>query len=477
MTKSTNPVRRISVACAARLLVFPVFALIAAPANAAPCAGFIDVDDASTFCANVTWIKNRGITLGCTANQYCPDAPVTRLQMAAFMNRLGNVVHQQGGNAFGAAAVLGSSDYQAVEIRVDNHRVMIYDPTPTGIPNLLGGHHSNTVDAGSAGQTVGGGYGNSAGNASATIAGGALNNAGGEFSAIGGGNENTASGEGTTVVGGGRNTASADYAAIGGGFFNTASGGFAAIPGGLQNKAIGDFTFVAGRNGTAAEHGMFVWSDSRTLEFNPALYRAPGQSKDTFNVRATGVGGVWFVTGINASGVPTWACYAQNGSGWTCASDRNLKRNLERLDGEAVLAKLTAMPIYQWQPKAGPNADIKHFGPMAQDFHSAFGLGDSDKSIGFQDADGVALAAIQGLHALAKRQAKAIDRQVKAIEALRAELAVQRNALAESRPALARVVANDRASGEVPQARASEATPTRWNRKVTLRRPELGAKP
>lgn len=35
---------------------------------------------------------------------------------------------------------------------------------------------------------------------------------------------------------------------------------------------------------------------------------------------------------------------------------------------------------------------------MAQDFMAAFGLGGSDEGIGTVDADGVALAAIQGLN-------------------------------------------------------------------------------
>jgi hypothetical protein len=62
----------------------------AAPAAlAAPCVGFVDVEDTSTFCPNVEWIKNRGVTLGCTATEYCPNNPVIRLAMAAFMNRLG----------------------------------------------------------------------------------------------------------------------------------------------------------------------------------------------------------------------------------------------------------------------------------------------------------------------------------------------------------------------------------------------------
>jgi hypothetical protein len=61
--------------------------------TAAPCAGFTDVDDASSFCANVEWLKNRKVTLGCTSTTlYCPGDVVTRLSMSAFMNRLGTAL-------------------------------------------------------------------------------------------------------------------------------------------------------------------------------------------------------------------------------------------------------------------------------------------------------------------------------------------------------------------------------------------------
>ena len=60
---------------------------------AAPCAGFTDLDTSSAFCANVEWLKNREITQGCTsATVYCPNSPVGRLAMAAFMNRLGTAL-------------------------------------------------------------------------------------------------------------------------------------------------------------------------------------------------------------------------------------------------------------------------------------------------------------------------------------------------------------------------------------------------
>jgi hypothetical protein len=72
-----------------RLALALAIALGSGPAWTAPCAGFSDVDDASPFCPSVEWLKNRAITTGCTATEYCPTSPVSRLAMAAFMNRLG----------------------------------------------------------------------------------------------------------------------------------------------------------------------------------------------------------------------------------------------------------------------------------------------------------------------------------------------------------------------------------------------------
>ncbi len=53
------------------------------------CSGMTDVASDNAFCANVDWLRNRGVTLGCTTTAYCPADPVTRAQMAIFMNRLG----------------------------------------------------------------------------------------------------------------------------------------------------------------------------------------------------------------------------------------------------------------------------------------------------------------------------------------------------------------------------------------------------
>ena len=76
-----------------RAALVAVLLAVASPSLAQPCSGFTDVAAGSPFCPNVDWLRNRGVTLGCTsATLYCPDDPVSRLAMAAFMNRLGNAL-------------------------------------------------------------------------------------------------------------------------------------------------------------------------------------------------------------------------------------------------------------------------------------------------------------------------------------------------------------------------------------------------
>ena len=44
-------------------------------------------DIADTFTADIIWLAQQGITVGCDSHRYCPDEPVTRGQMAAFLHR------------------------------------------------------------------------------------------------------------------------------------------------------------------------------------------------------------------------------------------------------------------------------------------------------------------------------------------------------------------------------------------------------
>ena len=87
----------------------------------------------------------------------------------------------------------------------------------------------------------------------------------------------------------------------------------------------------------------------------------------------------------------TVTCVAVN-----VTSDRNAKENFTSINPRAVLDKVASLPISEWQYKQ--QADTRHIGPMAQDFHDAFTLSQDDKHISVVDEGGVALAAIQGLN-------------------------------------------------------------------------------
>jgi hypothetical protein len=264
--------------------------------------------------------------------------------------------------------------------------------------------------ASSVASIVGGGTNNTASNANAVVAGGESNLASGQFAVVAGGYQNQATALQGTVAGGAQNQANGVAGStVGGGFNNVASGQDATIPGGISNWAPADRSFAAGTRAKATHRGCFTWADSTNLDFFCDY-------DDAFAVRS--LGGVYFATEVNPStGAMTGGCtlfLAQ--FGWSCSSDRNLKDVHEAVDGEAVLARLAAMPLYYWSARRDERK-VRHVGPMAQDFMTAFAVGHDDRYIGSQDIDGVALAAIQGLNAKLEAQARAHDAQLAARDA------------------------------------------------------------
>lgn len=353
----------------ARAMLAAGFFAASPAAVAAPCAGFDDVSDSDPFCVYVDWMKNRGITLGLTPTQYDPAGYVTRMQMAAFMYRLGfQNAFLQGGNAFGATAVLGTEDDHALELRAGNRRVMRFEPNAIS-PNLIGGSPANSVAAGVRGATiagggvptgstdpdfnseapnrvlshygsVGGGWGNVVGAdagslasaAFSTIAGGFNNTAGGTVNAIGGGINNVADGQGSAIGGGSGNAAVGLYGVIAGGFENTitvggsggtisggsgnvVSAGGGTVPGGSDNVASGDNSFAAGADSEArGAYSVALGRRAKTfLGGNPGLGAIVIADANDFDfaepfdnrLAIRATGGMRFVTQIDASGDAT----------------------------------------------------------------------------------------------------------------------------------------------------------------------------
>lgn len=106
-----------------------------------------------------------------------------------------------------------------------------------------------------------------------------------------------------------------------------------------------------------------------------------------------------------------------NGGVFTNASSRALKENFTPVNARDVLAAVRQLPISRWNYRV-EESSVQHMGPVAEDFSHAFGLGGGDRSIGTVDADGVALAAIQGLGELLDEK----DRQIAELTARLAAL-------------------------------------------------------
>lgn len=304
----------------------------------------------------------------------------------------------------------------------------------------IGGGTQNQIESYSAAATIGGGDGNQITYSRwATVGGGKLNQisvSGGAtigggvqnwissvagnvtYSTIGGGLENRIETVAYATIAGGRNnlisgTSFGSYAALGGGRDNTVLGRYATIPGGEANEAT-DYGFAAGRRAKAQHAGAFVWGDSTDQD-------VASTTNNQFLVRAAG--GVRLLSSTNEGS----AVDLPSGSGaWSSLADREALQRFEEVLPRQVLSQLVTLPIQTWGYQA-QDPSVRHIGPTAQDFRTAFGLGENEQQISTVDADGVALAAIQGLNEIVTEQQAALaakDARIEALERSVAELRI-----------------------------------------------------
>ena len=306
----------------------------------------------------------------------------------------------------------------------------------TATYSTVSGGSSNT--AGGSYSTIGGGFTNTAGHQGATIGGGYNNAAMSKFSTVAGGGSDTigkgnrATEDHATVGGGFNNRASGEFATVIGGGNNSASGYSSTIAGGVWNAAAGQFSFAAGLQAKANHDGSFVWGDSQTADITSTV-----DDQVTFRC----LGGVRFMSG--GGGANQTVSWAPGGSSWSFSSDRNLKENLTQANGTEILEKVCALPLMEWNFEG---YSPRHMGPMAQDFHAAFALGDSESSIDSGDLHGVALASIQGLYELVQEKESVIAQQAKQIETLKKQT-MENKARLERLEALAASRVNPRSEG------------------------------
>ena len=318
-----------------------------------------------------------------------------------------------------ANVIVGST----LELQVgSSERALRLESTVTGAtspllasPNLIGGHSSNSTTGGVRGATISGG-----GSLSFLLSGGTTaNQVFDSYGTVGGGNGNLAGSDDgdtenaiyATVGGGFSNKASGEASTVAGGSGNSAVGEYASVVGGRTNVATGDYSFAGGRNATAAAEGSFVWADS-----HPEIPFSSTKPNE-FAVRATG--GVRIVTSLDgASGAElSGVTLSAGGGAWSALSDRNAKRSFRDVSARDVLRKLARIPIQTWNYRT-QSESVRHMGPTAQDFHAAFGVGEDPRRISTIDADGVALAAIKGLHEVVQDKEQEIESYAKRVRLL-----------------------------------------------------------
>ena len=105
---------------------------------AASCGGFTDVTGTDEHCDSVEWLRNRAITTGCTATQYCPTTGVTRSSMALFQHRLGLAITPRIGFVQQAVAPVAIDDQPVV--------CATADIAPVGYPRNVQAHFAASVE-------------------------------------------------------------------------------------------------------------------------------------------------------------------------------------------------------------------------------------------------------------------------------------------------------------------------------------------
>ena len=184
---------------------------------------------------------------------------------------------------------------------------------------------------------------------------------------------------------------------------------------GRQGDAFGGNADVQLIVDNANNEGIQFGASNGGAGTNDANFEIAHANGTTYASRMTLFGtGAVTIRSNNTAG-NTGVTMAAGAGAWSSLSDRNVKTGIVAINALDVLARVSELPLSTWSYIA-QGEGIRHMGPMAQDFRAAFGLGESETSISTIDADGVALAAIQGLNAKLEAENEALRARLDRIE-------------------------------------------------------------
>ncbi|MCD2426168.1 tail fiber domain-containing protein [Niabella pedocola] len=164
---------------------------------------------------------------------------------------------------------------------------------------------------------------------------------------------------------------------------------------GSEVLADGDYSTTMGNNvSTGSFKGSFIVGDYRPI------YTTKNSAENQMVMRFGG--GYRFYTGTAGFGSGAGVSLDPNGNSWASISDSTKKENYSAANGAAFLSKIKSMKLGSWNYKGQDKQRYRHYGPMAQEFHSLFGNDGTgtigcDTTIASADIDGVMMIALQAL--------------------------------------------------------------------------------
>lgn len=205
--------------------------------------------------------------------------------------------------------------------------------------------------------------------------------------------------------------------------YTVRAGGQGSVALGYRTTANNDYAVALGYRASNNTHtGTMVMGDESTTD------SVRNQADNEFRIRYNGGIRLRVSTAANGNtpgaGGNVGCDLTVAVPSWTCASSRTLKENYLAVDGEDVLARLRDMPVTTWS-MIGADASVRHLGPVAEDFHRAFGLGIGETAIGLGDIDGVNIAAAKALEVRTRDLQDQLNERTRQVQTLQAQVEAQ----------------------------------------------------